>query len=96
MEAITQDWIDEALNIRYLIMQNNGNASKTAVEDVLMKRHPGLERYDAHQLMNHIEQYQLDRDIMHCWKLKRPAPTMEQYPEIWQCHIRWYKERGKV
>lgn len=51
-------WVDEALDIRRTIIAAGGMATKTAVEDVLMERH-GMERGDAHSIMNHIEAHNL-------------------------------------
>ena len=60
MSEITADydrWLDivrEAITIRNDIMQAGEMATKTRVENVLMERH-GMDRYDAHNIMNHIE-----------------------------------------
>lgn len=60
MSAITANydaWLDmvrEAITIRNGIVESGGMATKTSVENVLMERH-GIDRYDAHNIMNHIE-----------------------------------------
>ena len=60
MSEITADydkWLDmvrEAIGIRNAIVASGGMATKTSVENVLMERH-GIDRYDAHNIMNHIE-----------------------------------------
>lgn len=60
MSAITADYdkwlgmVREAITIRNDIVASGGMATKTSVENVLMERH-GIDRYDAHNIMNHIE-----------------------------------------
>jgi len=49
----------DALMIRKVIFENAGMASKSVVEDVMMRKHPGLKRMEAHEILNHIEFHNL-------------------------------------
>lgn len=53
--------IADALAIQQLIRENGGNPSKSVVEDVLMNAHSGLERPEAHDVLNHIEFHDMRR-----------------------------------
>lgn len=88
-----QGLIDEAIDIRWLIFKNKGNACKSSVEDVLMKRDASRARHELHELMNDIEYYQLDGTLFlrKYWNISRPEPIMEDYPQIMECDIRWYE-----
>lgn len=73
----------EVAEIQFLIVEAGGMATKTAVEEVLMKRH-GLDRSDAHTFVNVAA---AGRDFMVRrggveWLADRPAPVVEKYPEI--------------
>lgn len=50
--------VDEALRIRGRIVAAGGMANKSAVEDELMPLF-GIDRRAAHDIMNHIEAYNL-------------------------------------
>lgn len=78
----------EALVVRWLIYTEGGMATKTAVEDVMLLRHPLLTRYDFHQIMNQVEFYQLDNNLIRYGHLPY---TIEDMPEIKQCDIRWWR-----
>lgn len=84
--------VREAIAIRWLISTHDGNASKTAVEDVMILRHPTLGRVTAHEIMNDIERHQLDlRACRHNDFDGAEPPQLGDYPEILQADIRWYK-----
>lgn len=83
--------VDEAIRIRWLICKNGGNCCKTAVEDVLLLRHPELDRAFFHDVMNHIEYHDLDRRALRDNHFPNgKLPTMDDYPEIKQAAIKWY------
>ena len=91
--------IREAISIKYLIYMNGGNASKSAVEDVLMKR-LGTGRYNAHQVMNIIEFYNLDASciVNKRWTYTNwENPVMRNYPEILETStIKWYRGKPEI
>ena len=58
-DELYKQLIDESVKIKSFIYQNGGNACKSYVEDVLMNYHPGLTRYTAHDIQNHIEFYNI-------------------------------------
>lgn len=73
----------ETSEIQYLIVAAGGIATKTAVENILMKRYD-LDRGDAHTFTNQAESLQ---DFMVYsgkvrWLAKRPVPKIEDYPEF--------------
>lgn len=79
-------FIEEAQSIRYLIIKSGGMATKSRVEDVLMARHQGMNRGEAHGLMNWIEFMNED-----WFRIGNPSiwtrsdmvePKLEDYPEI--------------
>jgi hypothetical protein len=87
--------IREAINVRWLIYSGGGNASKTAVEDVLLMRHVHLDRAEVHEIMNHIEYHDLlSRTIRsRAWCETWPEPTRADWPEIGNCTtIKWWKK----
>ncbi len=47
--------VDAALVIRRRIIAAGEMATKTRVEDELMPLYPGMDRYAAHRILNHIE-----------------------------------------
>lgn len=53
-----RDLVEEALAVRRQIISDGQMATKSAVEDVLMKRHD-IDRCVAHDVMNHIERNNL-------------------------------------
>ncbi len=56
-----QAWLGRvavAVQIRNRIVESGEMATKTRVEDELMPLF-GIDRYDAHQIMNHIEYHNL-------------------------------------
>ncbi len=93
-DAYWQNLIDESVNVKWLIDRNKGNCCKSAVEDVLMVRYPGLTRYDAHEAQNHVECYNLDGSsfLRRAWMLPRPEPELSNYPEIGKVKIKWFKD----
>lgn len=50
---------NDALAIRQIIFEHGGMANKSAVEDVMMRKHPGLDRSEAHDILNHIEYHNM-------------------------------------
>jgi len=75
--------MDEVCEIQFLIVQAGGIATKTAVENIMMRRHQ-LDRGDAHSLTNYAESRQ---DFMVNngrveWLAARPKPTITNYPEF--------------
>lgn len=52
-------FLDESLRVKFLIYTSGGNATKTAVENALMIRYPGIERDILHDVQNHIERKNL-------------------------------------
>ena len=50
--------VQEAVSIRNRIVASGEMATKTRVEDEMMQLH-GMERYDAHNIMNHIKYHNL-------------------------------------
>ena len=58
-DELYQRLINESVKIKSFIYQNGGNACKSYVEDVLMNCHPGLTRYTAHDIQNHIEYHNI-------------------------------------
>lgn len=54
--------IKEALKAKYVIMKCGGNACKSNIEDIIMTNLE-IDRSFAHDITNHIEQYNLDFDI---------------------------------
>lgn len=85
---MSPDYIIEAIRIRFLIVKAGRMATKTAVEDVLMIRHPELDRAAAHDVMNTIEYTQAERPYFRfrdrgiCWIADTPEPQPGDYPEI--------------
>jgi hypothetical protein len=53
--------IIDVLHIREIIFTNGGMANKSAVEDVLMNRHPVLIRIEARSITNYVESHNMDR-----------------------------------
>ena len=72
--------IIEALNIRGAIIANGGMATKSVVEDILMLRHP-IDRFQAHEIMNHIEYYNLNSN---------KTSSLDDYPEISQVNVPFF------
>ncbi len=61
LDAEYQAWLGRvatAVQIRNRIVASGEMATKTRVEDELMPLF-GIDRYDAHQIMNHIEYHNL-------------------------------------
>ena len=61
LDAEYQAWLGRvavAIQIRNRIVESGGMATKTRVEDELMPLFD-IDRYDAHQIMNHIEYHNL-------------------------------------
>lgn len=61
LDAEYQAWlgmVSAAVAIRNRIVAAGEMATKTRVEDELMPLY-GIDRYDAHRIMNHIEYHQL-------------------------------------
>jgi len=87
------DLINESIGIKWVIDRNAGNCCKSSVEDVLMLRHPELNRHDAHEAQNLIEYYDLDKSsfLRRAWMMETPEPTINDYPEIRQAKIKWFK-----
>ena len=57
------DWnaiIERAVIIKKSIVASGGMATKSSVENALMGEYAGLDRYNAHSVMNHIESRNLD------------------------------------
>ena len=84
--------VRDALAIGWLIYMNGGIATKSAVEDVLMLRHEGLDRTAAHDITNLIEYYDLSSSALRTRTWDRnwgDPPSLAEYPEILQAHIRW-------
>ena len=57
-----EDWhnvITAAISIRKEIVEGGGMATKSLVENRLMNVFDGLDRYNAHSVMNHIEYHNL-------------------------------------
>ena len=79
MNETFDELVQAAIRIRYAVYQAGGMATKSGVEDVLMHRY-GAERDIAHEVMNHIEYYNLDS--LRWWRGEGDAPTMADYPEI--------------
>lgn len=88
-----QRLIDESVGIKWVIDRNGGNCCKSSVEDVLMLRHPNITRYEAHEAQNHIECYNLDNSsfLRRAWMLPRQEPTINDYPEMAQVKIKWFR-----
>lgn len=80
--------LDETIEIQYLIIAAGGIATKTAVENILMRRH-SLNRSDAHSFTNYAESRQdfMVRSGKVQWLAKRPQPTIEDWPEMAQEEI---------
>lgn len=77
--------LNEVSEIQFLIVKAGKMATKSKVEDILMKRH-GLDRGDAHTFTNCTENLNIRdfrfRDIGIVWTAKRPEPTLDKFPEI--------------
>jgi hypothetical protein len=71
--------VQAAIRIRYAVYQAGGMATKSGVEDVLMRRY-GVERDIAHEAMNHIEYFGLDS--LRRWRGSGDVPALADYPEI--------------
>ena len=69
--------LDHAFNVRYLIFENGGMATKSAVEDVLMNIYPFLPRDSAHSLMNYIESN--NQSCISQVARRERLPTLEEY-----------------
>jgi hypothetical protein len=57
------DWnaiLTRAIAVKKSIVASGGMATKSSVENVLMSEYAGLDRYNAHSVMNHIESRNLD------------------------------------
>lgn len=83
-EETFNELIMEAIDIRFLIVKAGGMATKSIVENVLMLRHQ-IERLDAHDIMNHIENCRVDQDYFRgsIWQAKhKNEPAASDYPEI--------------
>lgn len=85
--------LDEAMDIKWLIFTNGGNATKSAVEQVLMARHPGMLHADARELTNAIEYHDTLGPSLRAqrWMRSDPEPALADYPQILTADIRWYR-----
>lgn len=67
--------IEQAVRVRDVVVFAGGMATKSFMEDFLMLKFPGLSRYDAHTVTNHIE-----------YENKKSSysnnPTIQEYPEV--------------
>ena len=91
-----QPLIDESMAIKWLIYINGGNATKSAVEDVLRLRHPEVDGFLAHEIQNLIEYHCLLQEtfIMRQWNHKTPEPRLQDYHEINRLEkypVKWYR-----
>ena len=86
--------LQEAINIRYVIIAMGGMATKSCVEDVLMVRH-GINRGKAHDIMNHIEFNNLDLFLIQREFSGKP-PTLLDFPEIAQVDVPHLSKRMKL
>lgn len=80
--------IKQAVEIRFLIVANGGMATKSVVEDVLMARHAGLGRTEAHDILNHIEYHNIGQPD--------DLPELADYPEILDAGAKWQPQAGVV
>jgi hypothetical protein len=84
--------LQEAINIVYIIYSMGGMANKSTVEDVLMLRHPSVDRAKAHDIMNHIEYYNLTgHKALRIMALN--PPSLFDFPEISQVNIPHISQR---
>ena len=83
--------LQEAIDIRYVIVSMGGMATKSCVEDVLMLRH-GINRPNAHDIMNHIEFNDLDRFPLRRGFSGKP-PSLFDFPEIAQVDVPYLTAR---
>jgi hypothetical protein len=79
--------VHEAVEIKYVIFEAGGMATKTAVEDVLMLRHPGLGRHEAHDVLNRAEFLNLKIRKPYACEANADRPTLDDYPEIGQVNV---------
>lgn len=84
-DHIFETLLQEVTEIQYLIVKSGKMATKTAVENILIKRH-GLDRADAHTLTNTTEsRNKMDFSISNgkiVWTANRSEPTQDKYPEL--------------
>lgn len=75
--------LEETADIQYLIVNAGGMATKTAVENILMRQYPGLSRSDAHTILNNVEcqkrSFIIGREGCK-WLAARPEPKITDYP----------------
>lgn len=82
--------LKEAQEIEFLIIDDGGMATKTAVETILMNRHPDLSRADAHTITNAKESA-----VRVCnfrggelaWTAPRDQPKPEDWPEVYPARV---------
>jgi hypothetical protein len=85
--------VHEAVEIKYVIYKAGGMATKTAVEDVLMLRHSGLDRYEAHDVLNRVEFLNLKIRKPYACEANTERPTLADYPEISQVEVPFLNRR---
>lgn len=90
-----EDLMREATEIQYVILVAGGMATKTTVEDVLMLRHPGLDRYNAHNILNDVEFYNLKIRKPYAGEANPERPTLDDYPEIGQVEVPYLNRRRR-
>ena len=83
--------VNEARDIRFVIVKAGGMATKSAVEDVLMLRHSEIGRSEAHEVTNYIEQNNIDAFPMRRRFEMDIEPTIEDFPEIRNIRVPFLK-----
>jgi hypothetical protein len=73
--------VEDALKIQKVIYDHGGMATKSIVEDVLIGKHEGVDRHQAHAIMNGIEQE--DR------RWTKEVSLAEYAPYMTGIEIRW-------
>ena len=98
-EEHSPEMIQLACDIVYAIVAAGGMANKSLVEDVMMARVDGLDRYTAHDLMNHLEFYGIHRFPMRRrFKDGEVPPSLADFPEVAELDSRYprYAQRSKA
>lgn len=95
-ETLTQETED----IQYLIVQQGGMAAKSLVEDILMARHPHLDRGDAHTITNYTGELNRRNWMSRqsggvYWTAGRAEPRIEDYPEVAKAKFRVWRKEGR-
>lgn len=89
-QSLFEQLLKEAQEIEFLIVNDGGMATKSAVETILMNRHPDLSRADAHTIMNAKEsavRVANFRGGEFVWTAPWDEPQPEDWPEVYPAKV---------